>query len=364
VFTAPELAFRTEVRAFLREHDGVDGFHAQGSRWERVRALYRAIGARGWLSLGWPKEAGGAAKGAAYEYILWDEMAYARAARPPLGAGIVAKTICKHGTDAQKREWLGRIRDGESFFSLGYSEPGSGSDLAAVRTRAERAGDHYVVTGEKCWTSYAQHSDFLWTLVQTGDGHSLLILDLRAPGVTVRPLPCIDGEQLNQVHLDGVKVPVQNRIGAENSAWRLVKEALDVERHVQFPPGRLRRDLEELVAWCRAQGIFDDVVVRRTVAELAVGVREVEALALAVVDSVERGLAGDVLAAANKLAHTEMCQRIARAPFELAGAEASVKGSMIEFLYRQSTWETIGGGTSEIMRGVVAKKGLGLGGKR
>ena len=133
-----------------------------------MRAFFRALGARGWLSLGWPREAGGLGRGPLFEFLLWDEIAYRRLARPPLGAGIVAKTLIRAGDDAQRARWLPPIRAGEIHFSLGYSEPEAGSDLAAVRTRAQRRGDAYVVTGEKCWTSYAQHSDYLWLLCRTG----------------------------------------------------------------------------------------------------------------------------------------------------------------------------------------------------
>jgi alkylation response protein AidB-like acyl-CoA dehydrogenase len=359
------VAFRAEVLAFLADYRDVAGYHHQGTRWPQVKALFAAVGARDWLALGWPAAAGG--RGPVYEYILWDEMAYARAARPPLGAGIVAKTILAHGTDAQRARWLPPIRRGEIFFSLGYSEPGAGSDLAGLTTRAERHGDGYVVTGQKCWTSYAQDSDHLWTLCRTGApgsrsrGLSLLILDLRAPGVTVRPLPMLDGEALNEVFLDGVEVPVERRIGAEDGAWPLVNEALAVERHVQFPPGRVRRDLEELCAWLRAHDRHHDPVCRDRVADLAVRVREVELLGLAVLDSVVAGRHDVALAAENKLAGTEACQAIARAALDVGGPEALVGGSALEFLWRQSTWETVGGGTSEIMRGLIARHALGLG---
>jgi alkylation response protein AidB-like acyl-CoA dehydrogenase len=358
MFSPEEEAFRAEVRAFVAEHTVADGFHFQGSKWPEVKALYRALAQKDWLALGWPKQAGGA-DAPVLEFILWDEMAYARAARPPLGAGIVAKTIARHGTDEQKRHFLPSIRSAEIFFSLGYSEPGAGSDLAGLSTRAERSGSYYVVRGEKCWTSYAQHSDFLWTLCRTGSvesrarGLSIIVIDLHAPGVTVRPLPTIDGEQLNQVILDEVRVPLENRVGPENGAWSLVKEALDVERHVQFPPRRVRRDFEDLAGLLRDHPVLE---------ELQIGVEEVEALALLVLDSLVRGRPGDVEAACNKLRHTEMCQAIARAALDHGGCEATLAtgGVSAEFLWRQSMWESIGGGTSEVMRSVVARQALGL----
>jgi alkylation response protein AidB-like acyl-CoA dehydrogenase len=336
-----EEAFRHEARAFFADWADLDGFFLQGTHWPRVKQLFRALGERGWLSLGWPARAGGEARAPIYEYLLWDEAARVRAARPPLSAGIVAKTLARHGTPEQCERWLPPIRQGELHFSLGYSEPEAGSDLASLRTRAECRGDSYVVTGEKCWTSYAQDSDHLWLLCRTGppesrgDGLTLLIVDLDAPGVTVSPLPTLDDEQLNEIRLEGVEVPVDRRIGPEDGAWKLMAEALADERHIQFPPGRLHRDLEDVIAWISERGLGGDASVRRTVADLA----------------------------ASKVAHTVVCQRIARAVLDLGGPEALLRAGGVEFLWRQSMWETIGGGTSEIMRGMVARQMLRLGGR-
>lgn len=363
-------SFRDEVRAFLADWADLDGFFFQGRHWARVRQFFRALGERGWLSLGWPARAGGEARAPVYEYLLWDEAARTRAARPPLAAGIVAKTLARHGTREQCERWLPPIRRGEIHFSLGYSEPEAGSDLASLRTRAERRGGVYVVTGEKCWTSYAQDSDHLWLLCRTGapgsrgDGLTLLIVDLDAAGVRLSPLPTLDDEQLNEVRLERVEVPLDRRIGPENGAWKLMGEALADERHIQFPPGRLYRDLQEVVAWISAHGLGSDPGVRRIVADLAVGVRECEMHALRVVDALQKGRSGAVEAAASKVAHTVTCQRIGRAVLDLGGPEALLGRGGVEFLWRQSLWETIGGGTSEIMRGVVARQALRLGGRR
>ena len=367
-FSAEALAFRAEVRELLAEWRDLEGYLAQGLRWERVRELFRALGRRGWLSLGWPAEAGGAARPQAFEYLLWDEAAHARAARNPLASGIVAKTIARCGSDAQRRRWLPPIRAGELHFSLGYSEPEAGSDLAAVRCRAERRGDVYVVDGHKCWQSYAQDMDCLWLLCRTGApesrgrGLSLLVVDLDAPGVRVAPIPTLDGDRLSEIHLEGVEVAVERRIGPEGGAWEIVAQALADERHIQFPPGRVRRDLEELVGFVRDQGLAGDAVVRRRLAELAAEVEEVEVLALRVLDAMQRGRSGAVEAAASKIAHTVACQGLARAALDLGGGEALVRGP-VEERWRQSLWETIGGGTSEILRGVVARQALGLGGR-
>lgn len=369
-FSAEELRFRDEVREFLADWADLDAYFVQGHRWPRVRALFRAMGERGWLSLCWPEEWGGLGKPIAWEYLLWNEVARARAARNPLGPGIVAKTLLRHGSESQKHRFLPAIRSAEAHFSLGYSEPEAGSDLASLRCRAERDGGGYVVTGEKCWQSYAQDMDHLWLLARTGSpdsrgqGLSLLIVDLDAPGVKVGPLPTLDGDQLNEIHLDHVRVPEDRRVGPENGAWKIMGEALADERHIQFPPARVERDLEEVAVWVGERGLARDPRVRERLAELAVDVLEVEAHALRVLDAMQRGRPGAVEAAASKLVHTHVCQAIARAAFDWGGAEVLCRDARVQLLWLQSLWETIGGGTSEIMRGVVARQGLGLGGRR
>jgi alkylation response protein AidB-like acyl-CoA dehydrogenase len=369
-FTAEEEAFRLEVRAFLDDWRDLDGYFQQGRKWLEVKALFQSMGARGWLALSWPESAGGLCRSPAFEYLLWDEAAYARAARNPLSAGIVARTLIRVGSPEQKERWLPPIRSGDLHFSLAYSEPEAGSDLASLRTRAELRSDRYVVEGQKCWQSYAQDADALWLLARTGaadsrgHGLSLFIVDVDAPGVHVSALPTLDGDQLNEVRLDGVEIPLENRIGPENGAWQIMSEALADERHIQFPAGRLRRDLVEIAAFARALGKSADPLVRRRLADLAVEVREADALALRVLDAVLQRRPAVVEAAANKVFHTVLCQKLAAAAFELGGAEALPDASRANLLWRQSTWETIGGGTSEVMRGVVARQGLGLGHRR
>ncbi len=358
--------FRAEVREFLADYRELNGFLYQDRRWPEVRALFEAMGRKGWLSLSWPEAVGGLDRPASFEFILWDEMAYTRAARPPLAPGIVAKTLIQHGSDEQRARFLPSIASGEMHFSLGYSEPEAGSDLASVRTRAEKTGDSYVMHGEKCWTSYAQDADYLWLLARTGTqesrgrGLSLFIVDLHAAGVSIQPLPLMDGEQLNEIRLDGVEVPAANRVGPEDGAWKLMADALAAERHVQFPPKRLRRDLEDVIAFAGRLQLTDDDFVRRRLAELVVEVREVEMHALSVVAAVEAGRNSTIEAARNKLAWTTSCQNIARFAQEIGGAELIAAGGTVELLWRQSIWETIGGGTSEMMRGVIARHGLGL----
>lgn len=365
-FSPADEDFRREVRAFLAPYRSLHGFSQQGKRWPEVRAFFAAMAEKNWLALSWPREYGGLGGSISQEFLLWDEIAYARCARNPLSSGIVAKTLIRHGTEEQKRAYLPRIRTGELHFSIAYSEPEAGSDLAALRTRAELRGDHYVIQGQKCWQSYAQDMDYLWLLARTGTqesrgrGLSLFIVDKHTPGIRVRPLPTLEGEQLNEIFFDEVVVPVSQRVGPENGAWPIMHAALADERHIQFPPARVRRDFEDLVAFLRRIDVLDQPHVRQRLTELAADVLEVEMLALRVVDAMERGQSGAVEAAANKVAHTEACQRIARAAFDLGG-EAALADPELCLLWGVAMYETIGGGTSEIMRGIVAKEALGLG---
>ncbi len=368
LYDAEEVVFRDEVRAFLADWSDLDAYLAHGERWPHVLALFRALGERGWLALSWPREHGGLGLSPSYEYILWDEVAYARAARSPL-ATIVARTLLRCGSEPQRAAWLPRIRRGEISFALGYSEPEAGSDLASLRTSAQRRGDRYLVNGEKCWQSYAGNVDYLWLLARTGEaasrgaGLSLFIVDAKAPGLAISPLPTLDGDQLYECRFENVEVGEELRIGPEHGAWRLMSDALADERHIQFPAGRLRRDLDEVAAWLRASGRASDPVVRAAFAGLAVKALEAEALALHVALRVQAGESAVVEAAANKVFHTELCQEIARAAFEWGASESLLRGSRVQLLWLQSLWETIGGGTSEVMRGVVAKGALGLGGR-
>jgi len=367
-FSAEEEAFRSEVREFLTDYAGLEGFILQGQKLQALKRMFLAMGARGWLSIGWPTEHGGLGKPPSYEYILWDEMAYARAARNPLSAGIVAKSIIRYGSQAQKQRWLEPIRTGEFQFSLGYSEPEAGSDLASLRCRAERTTDGYVVNGQKCWQSYAHDMDYLWLLARTGEqesrgrGLSLFIVDLHAGGVTVNPLPLMDGDQLNEIFFDDVRLDEQARVGPENGAWSIMAEALADERHIQFPPGRIRRDLQDVTAWLEEHGMLRDPVVMHRLAALAVEVLEVEVHALRVLDCMQRQRPALVEAATNKVAHTNACASIAAAAMEFGASEAVAQGSLPDVLWRASIWEPIGGGTSEIMRSLVARHALGLAG--
>jgi alkylation response protein AidB-like acyl-CoA dehydrogenase len=353
------LAFLDQVRAFLRDHAADAPAHD-------LQGLYRALGARNWLALSWPVEDGGEGLSAIYEFLLWDEMAHTVQARPPLSAGIVAKTIVRYGSAEQKARWLRPIRTGELMFSLGYSEPEAGSDLAALRTRADRAGDEYIVNGVKIWSSSAHRSDYLWLLCRTqegstrGAGLSLLIVDLKSPGLRIRPMRTLSGHDFTELTFDDVRVPAENLIGQEHGAWAMMAALLAVERHVQFSPKRVRRDFERVRAWAEAHGLGDDPVVRDRLADCAVDVLEAQAHALSVLALTLQGGTAAVEAAANKRHYTDAIQKLARTAMDFGAPEALLEGSVTELLWRQTLEESIGGGTTEIMTGILARQGLGL----
>lgn len=332
-----------------------------------VRELYRELGRRDLLAVSWPGELGGGGRPLSFEYTLWNRLAYRRAARPELGATIVARVLMRHGTDAQRERHLPQIREGRACFALGYSEPEAGSDLASVRTRATPVSDGYVVNGEKVWTSEAHHAEYLWCLCRTGalEEHgralTLLMLDLHAPGVSVRPIPTVDGHHVNQVLLDGVHVDAASRVGDEGGAWAIVREGLAAERHLQFMPGRVRRDLEDVVDLCRRSGVLGRDSVRQRLATLAARVTAAEASAAANVLEAESGAVSPVSAACTKLLGSALAQEIADAAFELCGAAALDQAEISELLWRQTKMETVAGGSTEMLLGIVARGALQLG---
>jgi alkylation response protein AidB-like acyl-CoA dehydrogenase len=363
-----ELNFRHEVQEYLAatatERDPLQFFKERG---ESTQRIYRELGERGWLSQCWPERFGGLGRSPAYEFILWDELAYARAARVAMGPGVVAKTLMRYGTDDQRERFLPALRMSRFTFSLGYSEPEAGSDLGGVRTRARRDGDLYRVTGEKRWTSDAHTSSHLWLLARTGAledrarGLSLFMVDLKSPGIEIRPIELLDGHRINEVRLDDVPVAVADRVGGENAAWPIMRQVLAMERHLQVLPGRIRRDYEDLLAWAAEDGALSDVEVRRRLADIGAGLAEIEAMTVRLVFNVDSGQESELEAASAKLLGTMLLQRIARLPSELGYESAVVKGGIFEYLWREVIHETLSGGSVEVMRGMIARRALNLG---
>jgi alkylation response protein AidB-like acyl-CoA dehydrogenase len=257
-FTPAENAFREEVRAFVERnlpagtrHAVLNGHHLTREptvEWHRI--LYR----QGWGAPGWPVEYGGTGWGSVEQFIFEEECAAAGApGLMPFGLKMVGPVLMAFGTDAQKRRFLPRIVSAEDWWCQGYSEPGSGSDLASLKTRAERHGDHYVVNGQKTWTTLAQYADWIFCLVRSDpaakqqEGISFLLIDMRSPGITVRPITTMEGwQEVNEVWFEDVRVPVENRVGEENHGWTYAKFLLGHERTNIAQVGSSKRELRRL----------------------------------------------------------------------------------------------------------------------
>ncbi|HYY84384.1 MAG TPA: acyl-CoA dehydrogenase family protein, partial [Beijerinckiaceae bacterium] len=256
-FTDEELAFRQEVRAFMKSalperlrRKMIDRHHP--SKQDLVD-WQQTLNAKGWAVPHWPVEWGGTGWDPVRQYIFQDELQQAPAPSPlPFNTSMVGPVIIAFGSEEQKRRFLPRIANLDDWWCQGFSEPGAGSDLASLKTTAKRDGDHYVVNGQKTWTTLAQHADWIFCLVRTDmaakkqEGISFLLIDMKTPGITVRPIETIDGgHEINEVFLDDVRVPIENLVGQENKGWDYAKFLLGNERtgiaRVGISKARVRR---------------------------------------------------------------------------------------------------------------------------
>ena len=241
-FTQEDEAFRAEVRAFLQDKlpARLSDKVRKGQRLTKadMEEWHAILNARGWLANHWPVEWGGTGWSVMQRFIFETEVALAHAPRiVPFGLSMLAPVLIKYGSEAQKRHWLPRILDGTDWWCQGYSEPGAGSDLAALKTSAVREGDHYVVNGQKTWTTLGQYADMIFCLVRTDnqgkkqEGISFLLIDMKTPGIEVRPIKLLDGDyEVNEVFFTDVRVPVANLVGEENKGWTYAKYLLTYER--------------------------------------------------------------------------------------------------------------------------------------
>jgi alkylation response protein AidB-like acyl-CoA dehydrogenase len=367
VLTDDERAFRSDVIDALREAsaEGLLSAHQYfEGRGGQARRLYQVFGARGWLSMCWPTSHGGTGAPLSYEFLLWDTLAYYRAARPDLGPGLIAHVLIEAAPAPLQQRLLPGIADGTHAFALGYSEPEAGSDLTHLRTKAVRVGDEYVVHGHKMWTSESHHAQHLLLLCRVGDepgrrGLTLLVVDLATPGITVSPIPTIDDHATNEVFLDDVRVPAVNLVGEEGGAWRLIRGALAVERLTQVLPGRIRRDIAAFERCATQAGISARADVRGAVAEFGRRLAAVEASSLATVRALSAGGDGVLEGARSKLLASRLCQDIPRRSVDLLGLPALFDDD-IPLLWRQGVLETIAGGSVEIVGSLIAREALDL----
>jgi alkylation response protein AidB-like acyl-CoA dehydrogenase len=388
--TPTEAAFRDEVRALL-ERELTPGMvlasrAASSVFLDPVDTLpwQRILNARGWAAPNWPQEHGGTGWTEMQKYIFASECDRAGApALAPMGLKMVGPCIIRFGDDGQKRHLLPRILSGEDYWCQGYSEPGSGSDLASLKTRAETDGDDYIVTGSKIWTTHAHFANRIFCLVRTRSdgkpqaGITFLLMDMRAPGVTVRPIVSMSGDhELNEVFFDGVRVPRANRLGGENEGWMVAKHLLEFERGGSYAPG-LRARLDRLRTALSEQGDADDSLMRR-LCEAEILIQAIQTTEHRIASAAREGENPGPFSSMLKVQGTEAAQIIDELVLQSRGAFASapaedrrppgsnappdtdVEGAVAAERYLNGRAATIYGGSNEVQRNILARAVLGL----
>ncbi|MGI8553823.1 MAG: acyl-CoA dehydrogenase family protein [Dehalococcoidia bacterium] len=384
-----EAGFRAEVRSFiaqelpasLRQIEPEWGtFNTRRSRGvdpEAAKRWRQKLSARRWIAPHWPQEYGGAGMDIGRQFIFNEEMALRRAPGVGgIGIGWAGPTIMAYGSPEQKQRFLPNILSGNETWCQGFSEPGAGSDLASVQTRALRDGDDYVVNGQKIWTSGAHHSQWMILLARTDPdapkhrGISYFLLDMKTPGITLQPLVnLLDDYSFNQVYFDNVRVPGTNLIGDEHRGWYIGATTLDFERSSIASSTSMALIVHDLVQFMRSSGRKLSAVQRTELAERAVEAEIGRLLSYQVISMQKRGLIPNKEASIAKLYNGELDQRIALTGMHILGLEGNLVSDTdlhapihgrIPRHYLAATATTIGGGTSEIQRGIIATRGLGL----
>jgi alkylation response protein AidB-like acyl-CoA dehydrogenase len=388
-FTAEELAFRAQIRQWVAENLPKDISHKVHNalrlarddmqRWAKI------LGQKGWLGYQWPAQFGGPGWNAVQRHLFEEECALAGSPRiVPFGPVMVAPVIMAFGNAEQQARFLPGIASGEVWWSQGYSEPGSGSDLASLKTRAERRGGVFVVNGQKTWTTLGQYGEWIFCLVRTSSegkpqtGISFLLIDMKSPGVTVRPVVLLDGEpEVNEVFFDDVEVPAENLIGEENKGWTYAKHLLAHERTNIADVNRAKRELERLKRIAKAEGVWDDTRLRDQIALLEVDIVALEMLVLRVLSAEKSGKQSLDIAGLLKIRGSEIQQRyselmmLAAGPYALPfvhdAMEAGWQGDQVGAAhcaplagsYFNLRKTTIYGGSNEVQRNIVAQTVLG-----
>ena len=394
--TPEQAAFRAEVRAFVQERcpqelieeapyvGGLGGRHvgplSEARRLQLMKEWRAALQERGWIAPQWPKEYGGADLSAMERHILSEVLIEIGA--PELRVLDVGLTIMEHGSEEIKRQLLPPLVRGETRWCQGYSEPGAGSDLTSLQTRAILDGDHFVLNGQKIWTSWANESDMMFALVRTSTegpphrGITFLVFDVRTPGISVRPMVQMSGAlDFNEVFFDDVRVPVANVVGEIDRGWYVAATHLDFERSRLGGGVGLRRTNGLLLAMLRSQRDagspqrFDNSGVRQLLADCTIAAEVSLLLTYRIVHEQVQGVIPSWEASIAKTFRTELAQRTANAAVKALGLygllsdeddeETPMRGKWSEW-YQSTSGETIGAGTSEIQRNIIATRRLGL----
>ncbi|MBK8528768.1 MAG: acyl-CoA dehydrogenase family protein [Rubrivivax sp.] len=388
-FTAEELEFRRDIRQWVADNLPKDISHKVHNAWrlsrDDMQRWAKILGKKGWLGWGWPQKFGGPGWNAVQKHLFEEECALAGAPRVvPFGPVMVAPVIMAFGSPEQQRRFLPGIASGEVWWSQGYSEPGAGSDLAGLKTRAERQGDKYIVNGQKAWTTLGQYGEWIFCLVRTSTegkpqtGISFLLIDMKSPGITVRPIVLLDGEpEVNEVFFDNVEVPAENLIGEENKGWTYAKHLLSHERTNIADVNRAKRELERLKRITKSEGLWDDQRFRDQVALLEVEIVALEMMVLRVLSAEKSGKQSLDVAGLLKIRGSEIQQRYSELmmlaagpyarPFVYEAMEAGWQGDHVGAAhnaplagtYFNMRKTTIYGGSNEVQRNIVSQVVLG-----
>jgi alkylation response protein AidB-like acyl-CoA dehydrogenase len=345
----------------------------------RTKVWLDKLAENGWIAAAWPKKYGGADMSVLEQFVLNQELHEAGAPTSRQMLNLVGPTIMLHGTEEQRAEHLPPMLRGEVGWCQGFSEPGSGSDLASLQTRAVRDGDDYVVNGQKIWTSGAHRADWIFMMARTDPdapkhrGISYLLVNMKNPGITVRPLiNMANGHVFNEVFFEDVRVPVKNRIGEENRGWYVGTTTLDFERSNIARAITARKNVEKLAKYSRQRDAAGDPVGRSyklEIADRAVETAVCELLSFVVISIQARGGVPNMEASMCKMYGSELSQRIALTKMHLTGMKGQFRkfdgmettlGNSAAMEYMQVVPATIAAGTSEIQRNIIATRGLGL----
>jgi len=378
-----QLALREELRTYFADLID-DEFRAElrGSEGggPQYRRILKQLANDGWLGIGWPKEYGGQGRSAIEQYIFAEEVQRVGFPLPFLTLGTVGPTIMHYGTEAQKQRFLPPILQGDMHFAIGYSEPGAGTDLASLKTRAVRDGDEWVINGSKVFTSLADYADYIWLAVRTDPdapkhrGISMIMVPTDAPGYKCTPIHTMSGVRTNATYFEDVRVPVDNLIGEENQGWSLIVGQLNFERVSLVNASGFESLYTELLGWSRetklpdGRRVIDQPWVQQSLARCHAQIEVLKLMNWKQAWASTKGMLHPAESSAAKVYGTEMACRIYEWMMEVIGQnsivadgspEAVLRGRL-ERMYRAALILTFGGGTNEVQRDIIAMAGLGM----
>ncbi len=384
-FTEEQDALRQELRAYFAElmtpdvQEAMTSGQGEYGGGDLYKQLVRQMGEDGWLGIGWPEEWGGQNRSMLEQLIFMDEANLVGAPVPFLTINTVGPTLMHYGTDEQRSAFLPKILAGQMHFSIGYSEPGAGTDLASLTTRAVRDGDEYVINGQKMWTSLIQYADYVWLAARTDvdapkhKGLSVFLVPTDAEGFKWTPVPTVSGTTTSATFYEDVRVPAGNLVGEENQGWRLITNQLNHERVALCSAAGVQHLLADVRRWASdttlADGrrVIDQEWVQIHLARVHAKVEFLKLINWKIAWGVRRGV-GPQDASATKVFGTEFYTEAYRLLMEVLGQESvvaagspgSILRSRLERMYRSTLILTFGGGTNEVQRDIIAMVGLGM----